>query len=327
MDKIKATVVILTYNGEKYLADIFEALRTQKTDFKFETLVIDSGSRDATLAIIKEYQSKDNSIRLHEIPNSEFGHGKTRNLAAHLAEGELVAYLTHDAIPAHDHWLYEMARPFEINDRIVGVMGKQVPRPNCIPMLKSEINGVFNNFGPDFGTTIFYKDEFVQNQAVEDAISFYSDANSVARRSYLTNEMPYEDVSYAEDQLFGRAIINSGRYKVYAPRGAVIHSNDLLLREYRYRMFDETLGLRKIGVPVSAPSRKVITKMIVRGVLRDTRNICRDRDYSFNRKLYWLVVNPLFHVERWRGVRKAALLPLADKSTAEEQSLESRRKR
>lgn len=326
-EKIKATVFIPTYNGEAYLREIVDAVYRQRTDFSYEVLIIDSGSSDGTLDIINEARQEHPDLRFHAIPNTEFGHGKTRNLAAEMAKGDIVVFITHDATPAHDRWLHEMVRPFEINDKIVGVMGKQIPRAHCIPMLKSEIRGVFSGFGPDFGTTIFYKDDFIQDQGVYDAVSFYSDANSAARRDYLTGKFPYQDVRYAEDQLFGRDVINSGYYKVYAPRGSVVHSNDLTLQEYQHRMFDETLGLRKIGLPVAAPSQKVVLKMTVRGVVRDTLAICRDGQYTFSRKLYWLGINPLFHVQKWRGVRRAALADLKDETVTEKYSLESRRKK
>lgn len=324
---VKATVFIPTYNGDKYLAEILKAIYKQKANFAFEVLIIDSGSKDKTLEIIHKLQKKHSSLRLHQIPNSEFGHGRTRNVAAHMANGEVVVYLSHDATPAHDRWLYEMVRPFEINDKIVGVMGKQIPRGHCIPMLKSEIHGVFGGFGPDFGTTIFYKDTFVKNQGIRDAISFYSDVNSAARKDYLTGKFPYADVPYAEDHLFGRDVINAGYYKVYAARGSVIHSNDLRLREYKHRMFDETLGLIRIGGKPQTPSRKDVLKLVVRGTIRDTRNILRDRDYSSKRKLYWLAVNPLFHVEKWRGVRTAGLAGLKDTEVADSWSLEKQKTR
>lgn len=320
----KATVFIPTYNGEVHLRAIFEALLTQETDFEFEVLVIDSGSRDATLSIIEEYRDRLPHFRFEAIPNTEYGHGKTRNQAAHMARGEIVVYLSHDAVPAHSKWLYEMVKPFEINEKIIGVMGKQIPRPHCIPLLKYEIRAVFGNFGPDFGTTIFYKDDFVQDQGVYDAISFYSDANSAARRSALTGKFPYQDVPYAEDQLLGRDIIDAGYYKAYAGRGSVVHSNDLTLREYKHRMFDETLGLRKIGLPVNVPSRKLVLRMTVTGILKDAVRISRDHEYSWARKIYWWALNPFFHVEKWRGVRFAALAPIDDVEIAEKHSLEAK---
>ncbi len=316
------TVTVLTYNGEKYLEELLKAVFGQEIDKSYEVLVIDSGSTDKTLDIIKRFTS----VRLHQIPNSEFGHGKTRQLAAEMAKGEVVVYLTHDAVPAHNRWLYEIVKPFAINEKIVGVMGKQIPRPGCFPLLKYEIQHVFSNFGPDFGTTIFYKDDFIQSQGVYDAVGFYSDVNSAAKREFLLHKIPYRDVNYAEDQLFGRDIIENSYYKVYAPRASVVHSNDLLLREYKKRMFDETLALRKTGISTAMLSRRAMYKLIIKGITTDTIRILRDKDFSFKRKAYWLALNPLYCIEKWRGVHHALNIDISDERNTRKHSLEHSRK-
>ncbi len=303
---LAATVTILTYNGEQYLGAILDALSVQRLDDPFEVLVVDSGSTDRTLEIVAAHPE----VRLHSIPNAEFGHGRTRNLAAHLARGRVVVYLTHDAVPAHDRWLYEMLKPFELNDRVAAVMGKQVARPWCFPLLKYEIRAVFGGFGPDFGTTLFYEDEFVTSEAVRNAVTFHSDVNSAALRDVLTGPVPYRDVSYAEDQLLGRDLVAAGYLKAYAPRGVVVHSNDLTLRGYDDRMVEETRGLREVGIDVAVPSWSVVARMVVRGVVRDQVAILRDREYSLRRKAYWSVLNPAYHVQKWRGVRRGAAGPV-----------------
>lgn len=301
-----ATVVVLTYNGERYLRELLDAVSRQRLDGEFEILVIDSGSTDATLRIIAEFPQ----VRLVQIPNAEFGHGRTRNFASHQARGRYVAYLTHDATPAHDRWLYELLQPFQLNDRVAGVMGSQVPRAWCFPLLKYEIQAVFSGFGPGFGTTLFYEDEFIDSDAVRNAVTFYSDVNSAARRDVLTGHIPYRDVSYAEDQLFGRDLIAAGLIKAYAPRASVLHSNDLTLREYDDRLAEETMGLREVGIEVEVPSLRVVSKMLTRGVVKDTVRLLRDRQFSAKRKAYYLVVGPMYHVQKWRGVRRGASAPM-----------------
>jgi rhamnosyltransferase len=322
-DRPMATVAILTYNGEDYLERILSQLRLQEVDGEFEVLVIDSGSTDSTLEIVRRFPE----VRLHEIPNEEFGHGRTRNLAARLARGEFVAYLTHDAVPTTNRWLAELLAPFEIDERIVAVMGKQVPRPGCFPLLKYEIQGMFAGFGPDFGTSVFYKDPSMTDEGVLSAIGFYSDVNSAARREFLTDVIPYRDVRYAEDQLFGRDLVEAGYRKAYAPRAAVEHSNDLTLDEYGRRIFDETVGLRQIGFPIPRMSRGAQVRLTVRGILGDTVRILRDRDYSWKRKLYWLAVDPAFQVRKWASYRPSTLVDLDDASAIAAGSLEHSRKR
>lgn len=317
-----ATVAILTYNGETYLERILVEVLGQDVAGEIEVLVIDSGSTDSTLDIVKRYPS----VRLHEIPNTEFGHGKTRNLAAQLARGEFIAFLTHDAIPVSRQWLQELLAPFSLDEKIVAVMGKQIPRSGCFPLLKYEIRGVFAGFGPDFGTTVFYHDAFVQSEGVLNAISFYSDVNSAARREFLTETIPYRDVRYAEDQLFGKDLIEAGYRKAYAGRAAVEHSNDLTRDEYRARIFDETVGLRQIGFPIPVLTPREQRRLVLRGVIGDSLRILQDGDFGWKRKLYWLAVNPIFQLEKWKSYRASTLVDINDEEAVRSGSLEHRRK-
>lgn len=316
------TVAILTYNGEKYLERILVEVLGQHLDGAVEVLVIDSGSTDSTLDIVARFSE----VRLVQIPNSEFGHGKTRNLAARLGRGTFIAYLTHDAIPASREWLRELLQPFEIDQSIVAVMGKQVPRSACFPLLKYEIRGVFAGFGPDFGTSVFYKDSFVQSEGVLNAISFYSDVNSAARREFIVSTIPYRDVRYAEDQLFGKDLVEAGYRKAYAGRAAVEHSNDLTLSEYGRRIFDETVGLRQIGFAIPQLTRSGQFRLTLRGTVGDTLRILRDGDFSWKRKLYWLAINPLFQLRKWSSYRASTMVDVDDQVAVAAGSLEHSRK-
>ncbi len=323
---IVATVAVLTFNGELYLEQILCAVETQRLDGAVEILVIDSGSRDGTLEIVAAHPN----VRLVQIPNAEFGHGKTRNLAAQLATGEFIAFLTHDAIPAHDRWLRELLAPMrDLDSEVRAVMGKQIPRPGCFPLLKYEIRSVFAGFGPDFGTTIFYRFSDageVLDQGLLDSLSFYSDVNSATRTSFLLGEIPYRDVRYSEDMLFGQDIIEAGYRKAYAPRGAVIHSNDLTLAEYGQRMFDETVALRQIGKPIPRMRRRAQLRMTVRGVMADSVRIVRDSDFGSGEKLRWLLDNPRYHTAKWRSYRAATRVDLLDEASIRAGSLEHSRK-
>lgn len=321
------TVFIPTYFGEQYLDELFERVFSQKVNFTYEVLVYDTSSTDRTPEIIRKYAAKHDNLRYKTITKAEYGHGKTRRDAAYDAKGEIVVYLSQDATPAHDRWLYEMVKPFELNDKVAGVLGKQDPRPNTFPLLKHEIRAVFSNFGSDCGTTLFYKDDFMKDQGQYDMVSFYSDVNSAGRRSILTGDIPYKPVAYAEDQLFGRDIIDAGYIKAYASRGNVLHANDVKLRDYKARIFDETRGLREVGIPVQRPSLRTITKIIVKGVAKDWVHTLLDENYSWKRKLYWLAVNPLYHIEKWRGVRLATSIDLSDADAHSKYSLEKQQER
>jgi len=93
----KISIIIPVKNGistiEACLSEIFKQTLISDT----EVIIIDSGSTDSTLEIVKKYP-----IILHQIPPEEFGHGKTRNLGVSIAKGEFVVMTVQDARPSSD---------------------------------------------------------------------------------------------------------------------------------------------------------------------------------------------------------------------------------
>ena len=188
--------------------------------------------------------------------------------------------------------------------------------------MKEEIIRTFRQFGPDFGTTLFYKDSFIDSQQIFDLVTFYSDVNSAARRSVLLGDIPYRDVPYAEDQKLGEDIVNRGYVKAYAPRANVWHTNEIKLRDYKKRMFDEIVGVRRIGKTMDPISVPFVIKQLIRALTLGSLFILRDHQYSWKRKLYWLALNPLFVLEKWKGVRAGIAVDLNDDAAIERNSLE-----
>lgn len=301
-----ATVTVLTFNGERYLDALLTAVEAQRYEAPFDVLVIDSGSTDRTLEIVAAHPG----VRLHEIANTEFGHGATRNLAAQLSTGEIVVYLTHDAVPANDEWLAGLIYPMADDERIAAVVGKQVPRQGCVPILKYDIQRVFQRLGPDYATSVVSTDYGIAEGA-RDAAKFYSDANSAARRSVLLGAVPYPEVNYAEDQAFASALLEAGYRKAYSPRGVVEHSNDLSLRTMGPRITDEVVGLRRIGTAVPRLSFVGALKQALKWSTVDAGWILVDRELTPLQKVGWLFANPWFHVAKWLGFRRGTRAPIA----------------
>ncbi|WP_344754207.1 glycosyltransferase family A protein [Leifsonella bigeumensis] len=298
-------MAILTFNGEKHIGDILSALEVQQYDGEFDVLVIDSGSSDHTLEIIASHPS----VRLHEIPNAEFGHGRTRNLAARLATGDIVVYLTHDAVPLGVRWLEAMVAPFN-HDEVAAVLGRQVARASAPPLLKYDIDRVFQRQGRAGDVTLHRADGAGTESPIRRIATFYSDSAAAARRKILLGPIPYSDVAYAEDQVFGRAVIDAGLTKAYAGNATVEHSNDGTLREFGERIAADLIGLRSIGTEVPTVSRFVAFRQWVKWSIVDTGRILVDPGYGLGRSLYWLVMNPIYHAVKWSSYRRASLQPL-----------------
>lgn len=68
----KISIIISNYNTEKYLSRCLDSLIKQ-TFKDIEVIVIDDGSKDNSVDVIKKYKEKDKRIKL--IQQKKFGTG------------------------------------------------------------------------------------------------------------------------------------------------------------------------------------------------------------------------------------------------------------
>jgi GT2 family glycosyltransferase len=100
-------VVICAYNAERTMRDCLESLR--KLDYpNYEVVIVDDGSRDSTAQISADFPE----FRLIRQPNK--GLSVARNVGAHAANGEIVAYTDSDCV-VDPHWLTLMVRAMAEN--------------------------------------------------------------------------------------------------------------------------------------------------------------------------------------------------------------------
>lgn len=219
------TAVIPVKDGERYLAELLAALRREGVE---ETIVIDSGSTDRSLQI-----ARDAGVELIEIEPRAFGHGRTRNLGAERASGELIWFLTQDATPAPGS-LSAFREALTRDERIGVAYGPHLPRDDTSPMIARELTDFFAGFeAPGGGVAI---------QRPGDA-TFLSNVNACYRRA-CWEEVRFRDLPYSEDQAFGRDALTAGWLKAYAPEAGVLHAHDYGPLEFMRRYFDEYRGLR-----------------------------------------------------------------------------------
>ncbi len=88
------SVILPTYNGEKYIAETLESVLNQ-TYKNLEIIITDDASKDKTVEIIKSYNDK--RIKLYENENN-LGIANNTNKALSLATGEFIMMQDHDDI-------------------------------------------------------------------------------------------------------------------------------------------------------------------------------------------------------------------------------------
>jgi glycosyltransferase involved in cell wall biosynthesis len=250
----RVSVVIPVKEGARYLAELLAALEREGVD---EVLVIDSGSRDDSVAIARAA-----AATVVEIPPNEFGHGRTRNLGAEHVSGDVIAFLTQDATPAPG-WLAAIREALALSEDVGVVYGPHRPRPDTSPMIARELTEFFATFAADDAPPrVFGPGD----------PAFLSNVNAAYRRA-CWEDIRFGDVPYSEDQAFGRTLARHERWrKVYHPRAAVLHAHDYPPAEFARRYFDEYRGLREtIGH---------VEPFGLKSTVRDVRGlVARDRAY------------------------------------------------
>ncbi len=103
-EKIKVSVLLITYNQEQYIQQAIDSILMQKTNFFFEVLIGEDCSQDNTQIIVQSYKGmQSNFYRVCTYCN-EFNVGATRNLYQLIekAKGKYIALLEGD-----DYWVGE----------------------------------------------------------------------------------------------------------------------------------------------------------------------------------------------------------------------------
>lgn len=104
---MKVSVCVTIFNEEKSIARLLDSLlvQSQKPD---EIVIVDGGSTDKTLEIIRHYQKKDNRIKV-VVEAGSVAHG--RNTAIEFSQNQIIAQIDAGCIAKKD-WLERITEPF-----------------------------------------------------------------------------------------------------------------------------------------------------------------------------------------------------------------------
>lgn len=210
----KVSVVIPTLNAASEVGPLIESLKAQ-TVAPAEIVVVDSESGDRTA----EAAEAAGASRVIRIRRAEFNHGSTRHMALLETSGELVCFLTQDALPADGAYLENLIRPLARDPEVALASGRQLSRPGARRFVQL-VQG-FN-----------YPDEPNVRGAGDVAAYgikafFASDACSCYRRSAYLACGGFPAVETNEDMLMAARLIAAGYRVAYAPAAVVVHSHDL----------------------------------------------------------------------------------------------------
>ena len=138
------SVIVVTYNGEKYVDECLNAL--MESDYpSFEIIVVDNNSRDGTLTNLQKYQRR---IKLIE-NNKNLGFAEGNNIGIKQAKGDIIILINQDAI-VNKHSIKELVLPFLEDDKIM-ITGSKILYPGTTKIQSAggilQKNGLTNHIG------------------------------------------------------------------------------------------------------------------------------------------------------------------------------------
>jgi rhamnosyltransferase len=258
LDRPRVSVLIPTYRPGPSIVRVLERVAAQRIDVPFEVVIVDSTSSPDDVARMRSYP-----VRFHQIQSAEFGHGRTRNLLASLAAGDLLLFLSQDAEPVSEDWMHCLLQPFE-DQRVAGTYARQMPRRTADPLIRFFLQ---HTYGPRPAWR-----SLSGSRAVSIDDIFFSNVSSAIRRDVWQQHPFRDDIVMSEDQYWAFDVLNDGYDVVYVPDAQVYHSHNYTLPMLFSRNWQSGASLR--GLIADSPS--AIARRGVNYIVEQTRFLVRD---------------------------------------------------
>lgn len=228
------SVVVPTCAGGDLLFALLAAVQGQ-TLTPQEIILVDSGSPRNELDRLRD------RARVVEIPPHCFDHGKTRDLGAAAATGDIVAFVNQDAVPAAPSWLERLVSPFLGPNPPAAVQGAILEWPVGLLEAIGRRRFFWDSCGPRF----YFTGESEGWIARHGGIGFSTVNCAIARWAW--RELPFGQAAILEDKLWqGRATRRGWRIDE-VPEAAVWHTHDYDVPGLARRCSNEGIGWRLVG--------------------------------------------------------------------------------
>jgi rhamnosyltransferase len=218
------SIVIPTLNAARHLPDQLDSLYRQTLQAA-EILVIDSSSTDATVALATSL-----GCRIEVIDRSTFDHGGTRNVGASMTSGEIIVFMTQDALPVDEHFLENLVAPIR-DGQCAAAYARQTAYDDAYPPEKL---ARAHNY-PQVSHVLCEKD--IEARGLK-AFFFSNVASAVGRDAFEAVGCFPDRTVMNEDMLLCSKLFRSDRKVAYCADAVVYHSHNYGLSQQFKRNFD-----------------------------------------------------------------------------------------
>jgi glycosyltransferase involved in cell wall biosynthesis len=200
MDEPLVSVIVCTYNRVDFLQKCLDSLLSQHDAPRYEIVVVDNNSDDATASFVRAYTDQS-ILPIHYVFEPVQGLSRAKNTGVKAARGKFVAFIDDDAI-ASDGWVHAIeegaSRYPEFAVQSGPVHGNfEIPKP---AWLSSKIDFAISigQFGDDFrekraGEPVFGGNMAIRREVFDQIGGFLEDLGRTG-----LNLLAAEEVEYCE---------------------------------------------------------------------------------------------------------------------------------
>lgn len=244
---IELSVIIVNYNGLKFLTDCLNSLKTNLVGISYEIIIIDNDSKDESCDFIKQYFQE--VILIESKINHGFGKGN--NEAVKQARGKNLLLINNDTI------VLDNLKPIlDIlkDDTSIGVIGinmlnakkEYLPVAGNFPNARNMLQLIkLLDISPEFKTGKFNKNQY--------EVDWLGGSFLMLSKETYTQIKGFDEdyFMYVEDVDFCKKISDMGKKRLFLPNYSYIHfigfnnsKKPLLIKGYKIYIKKHFKGIR-----------------------------------------------------------------------------------
>ena len=234
MEKMRVDVIIPTYHPGQELRSLLTRLTRQS--FGVSRILIMNTEEEFW---DKKLEEDFPILEVHHLKREEFDHGGTRRAAAALSDGDIMVFMTQDAIPKDQNLIENLVLALE-PENVGAAYARQLPAPDC--RFLERCTRAFN----------YPEESCVKTSADLPRLgikTFFCSDTCAAYKKQVYEEMGgfVEKTIFNEDMIMAGRMVQNGYGIAYAADARVIHSHNYSAMMQFHRNFD--LGVSQAEHP------------------------------------------------------------------------------
>ncbi len=255
MQHPKISLIICTYNREKFLGKALQSLTKQTLPpEQFEILIVNNNATDGTEQISKDFIETNPKLNIRYFVESNQGLSYARNRGIREAYGAIITYIDDDA-EAENDFLAQILTFLEARPEVAGVGGKIIPKYEGTPpeWMNKYLYGFVTKV--DFGDDIF----------MYTGKSYPAGCNMTYRKKLLLEAGGFnENLKWRADDKYIFFAVQRIDHKIYHLPQAVVQHNidDYRTTDENFIRLSKKFGseerIRVLDIGLSAFLKKIV---------------------------------------------------------------------